>query len=189
MRLFVALDIDSAAVAAVESIARDVARRIEAVAPHPKITWVKSSHVHLTVRFIGEVAADRTAAIADALAPPIAVTPFEISLCGVGTFPPKGHPRVVWVGVTDGAKQVIDVEQQVSARLEQVGVAREARPFRPHLTIGRVKESGGLRSGWLADLAATPVARVRLTRVTLFESRLSAKGPEYNALAKSEFGR
>jgi 2'-5' RNA ligase len=184
-RLFVAIAIDSAAATAVELVSRDLSRRLDVVVPRPKITWVKPGLVHLTVRFIGEVPLPQVRTIVDVLAPPLTIPAFELTLGGVGVFPPRGAPRVIWVGVTDGAEAAMAVEREVSARLESAGVAREAREFRPHLTIGRVKDAGGLRSGALGQPDATAIARVRVERAILYQSRLSSSGPEHTAIGGS----
>jgi 2'-5' RNA ligase len=120
------------------------------------------------------------------LASPLEQVPFDLILAGVGTFPPKGPPRVVWSGVTDGREPLLAIEQRVSERLTRAGIAAEERPYNPHLTLARVREAGGLRSAALleaareASLGATPVEAI-----TLFESRLSPKGPTYVALQKT----
>lgn len=184
-RLFVAIAIDSAAATAVELVSRDLSRRLDVVVPRPKITWVKPGQVHLTIRFIGEVPLPQVRTIVNVLAPPLTIPAFELTLGGVGVFPPRGAPRVIWVGVTDGAKAARAVEREVSARLESAGVAREAREFRPHLTIGRVKDAGGLRSGALVQSDATAIARVRVERAILYQSRLSSSGPAHTAIGGS----
>src|SRR5258705_11003161 len=70
--------------------------------------------------------------------------PFRFELGGVGAFPPRGAPRALWIGVKSGAEHVIQVQSLLAGRLgrlEGVGIERERRPFIPHLTLARWRES------------------------------------------------
>jgi 2'-5' RNA ligase len=94
---------------------------------------------------------------------------------------------VVWAGLTVGRDRLLAAERTVSERLLLAGVAPEDRRYNPHLTLARVREAGGLRMASLLDgvsemvLGVTPV-----DAITLFESRLSPKGPTYIALQRVE---
>jgi 2'-5' RNA ligase len=143
--------------------------------------------MHLTIRFIGEVDAAAAARIQAALAPPLPVAPFDVTVGEAGAFPPKGPPRVLWVGIGAGQEGLLAVEGHVSARLEGCGVPRESRPFSPHLTLARVRDAGGLRARDLftdqrdprrPDAPGSPT-NSRVDAITLFQSRLSPNGPAY----------
>src|SRR5262245_45604943 len=132
MRLFAAIELDEAARAA---IAEEQQRLVELLRRHgatvPRL--VSAEHMHLTLVFIGEVADDRAPAIIDAAAAPIAMAPLGVGFGGIGAFPPRGAPRVLWLGIADGAPAVIELQAIVASRLEKAGVPREDRPFHPHL--------------------------------------------------------
>ena len=140
----------------------------------------------MTVRFIGHVDDDKVAAIRAALAPPLDVDPFDLTIATVGAFPPRGAPRVVWAGIAGGRESLVSIERAVSARLTGAGILPEARPFNPHLTLARVRDAAGLRSAALiGDVRDVTIGTTRVDAITLFESRLSPKGPTYVALQRT----
>jgi 2'-5' RNA ligase len=184
MRLFAAIELDEPARAA---IAEEQQRLAELLRQHrsslPRL--VSSEHMHLTLVFIGEVAEDRAPAIIRAAAAPIALPPFGVGFGGIGAFPPRGAPRVLWLGLADGAPAVVELQEVVAARLQQVGVPREQRPFHPHLTLGRWKESRASDRPRVDETTPAMVARVEVDAVALIQSRLSSKGPTYTLLARA----
>jgi 2'-5' RNA ligase len=111
----------------------------------------------------------------------IPVQPFRIGFGGLGAFPARGAPRVLYLDVMTGMSAAIDLHDRVSDRLARAGVGRDERPFHPHLTLGRWRES------------RHPIGRGRHTtsrglevdRVALFQSRLSSTGSAYTRLASS----
>lgn len=179
MRLFVAVEIAPQVIEALAACGDELRRRAARV-PRARIAWVAADRLHVTVRFIGEVDEAETRAIATALAPDISLTPFALAIEGVGTFPEHRPPRVLWAGIGDGSDAIAAVEAEVSTRLEGCGVPREARPYRPHVTLARVREPGGLRTAtWLADWTDRRFGVSPVNAITLFESRPSPQGHVY----------
>jgi 2'-5' RNA ligase len=186
MRLFVAVEIDPALARELARVAGEVRTRIAARAPQARITWVAADRLHFTVRFIGDVDAARAAALAAALAAPLAVTPFDLTMSGIGTFPPRGRPRVIWAGIGDAQSSMAAAEREVSARLAACGIDPEEREYSPHLTLARVRDAGGLRMRDLLEgIPQGPFGTTRVDAITLFQSRLSPKGPTYVALQRT----
>jgi 2'-5' RNA ligase len=139
------------------------------------VRWTHPETMHLTLAFLGEtspaVAERIPAALAGALVqgPP----PFRLEARGCGTFPGHGKPRVVWVGLRGEIDAAVRLKQVVDRGLEPLGFRPEDRPFRPHLTLGRVAE--GRMGNWREALRAeaeTPLGSLEVTSLTLFESRL-----------------
>ena len=188
MRLFVAVEIDPVVAAAAAAVIDRLRERAVRLAPQARITWLTADRLHITVRFIGHVDADTADVIRRALAPPLERDPFELTVAGVGTFPPKGPPRVVWAGLTEGRQPLTAIEERVGERLVGVGIAPEARPYNPHLTLARVREAGGLRSAALLEAVKDRMLGATMVEaITLFESRLSPTGPTYVALQRTAF--
>ena len=186
MRLFVAVEIAPAVAEAAAALIEHLRKRAIRLAPRSRISWVTADRLHVTVRFIGNVDADRADAVRRVLAPPLGQAPFDLILAGIGTFPPKGPPRVVSSSVSDGREPLLAIEQRVSERLARVGIAAEQRPYTPHLTLARVREAGGLRSAALLEGAGgTTLGTTAVEAITLFESRVSPKGPSYVALQRT----
>jgi len=103
----------------------------------PGAKWVKRDQMHLTLRFIGDVDEKQFTSIRDVLGG-IQIAPFQIRLESVGQFPPKGAPRVLWVGVQ--APDILGMlYQQIESALTSLGLEPENRPYSPHITLARLK--------------------------------------------------
>jgi len=185
MRLFVAIEISATVATTVLDLISRLRATAARLAPLSRITWVTAERLHITIRFIGHVEESKADAVCTMLTEPLGER-FDLTIAGVGTFPRTGGPRVIWAGLTAGRPRLMALETLVNDRLAVAGVPPEERPFNPHLTLARVRDAAGLRSpalvGPLNDLAlgTTPV-----DAITLFESRLSPKGPTYVALQRT----
>lgn len=180
MRLFVAVEIDPAVVARIAECSRELRRRAEDTAPRARVSWIPSERLHVTVRFIGQADEAKAAAIGSALKPTLTTERFDVALAGVGAFPAHGRPRVLWAGVAAGQEALGALDQEVSGRLATCGVAPDARPYRPHVTLARVREPGELRLGPLLNgLVDRQFGTSPVGAITLFESRPSPDGHVY----------
>ena len=189
MRLFVAVEVGPDVQRAAARVVDELKRRVERSAPHARVTWVQPDRLHLTVRFIGEADEALSHSICAALESPLATNPFDLTIAGIGSFPPGRPPRVLWAGLTAGLGQLRAVEREVQARLEAVGVLPEDRDHQPHLTLARVRHASGLRPVVLLEgLENTVLGTRRVEAVTLFESRLSPTAPTYVALHRMPLG-
>jgi len=109
-----------------------------------EVKWLNPSSIHLTLKFLGGVDEEMIGKIAGK-AERIArkYEPFNLSVEGIGTFPPGKSPRVVWVGVKGDTNSLSQLQEQIEQEISSLGFEREARGFTPHLTLGRVKSPGG----------------------------------------------
>jgi 2'-5' RNA ligase len=189
VRLFVAVEIDAAVLARLGDLSETLQRRASEQSRDARITWVPPERMHLTVRFIGEADDSRAAAIADALTPRVGTEVFDVRIGGIGVFPLRGAPRVIWAGIEAGLEELHQLEHEVTARLAACGVPPEDREYRPHLSLARVREAGGLRSRALLDGLAGTLGTTRVEAITLFQSKLSPKGPTYMPLQRTPLGR
>lgn len=177
-RLFVALPLSRPVIAELNALVH-VGRQNA-----PFVRWVRPEHLHITLKFLGDVeAGEQTQAVA-ALEGLEATAPFQFNLASVGAFPNPGRPRVIWTGIAEGQRQVTDLAGQVDLLLARCGFAREERPFSPHVTIGRVKEEGDFERLWNAMKGESFVGtRCTAQEVRLVHSTLTPKGPIYAPLA------
>lgn len=129
IRLFVALQPTEAVRATLAGLSEDVA----------KVNWTPSRQFHITLRFIGEVSAAQTRQMEEALAH-VHVRRFFLELEGVGGFPPRGRPHVLWAGVRSHPL-LHQLRQRVDDSLLAVDPSLELRPFIPHFTLGRCGEA------------------------------------------------
>lgn len=149
--------------------------------------WTRTASVHLTLRFLGEVAADRDAAArplwADAAR---SVAPFRFVLEGLGCFPSAGAPRTLWLGIREETGRLLALRDGLEDAARRVGFPAERRPFRPHLTLARARR--GARAGRPDPRAAARVGQEPATRVVLVRSLLEPGGARYTALAAFALG-
>lgn len=154
------------------------------------VRWVKPDRAHLTLKFLGEATAEQIDAIGEALdeiAP--ATAPFDVAFGGVGVFPNERRPRVIWVGISEGAEQLRALAAAIDARSEAAGFERERRGFSAHVTLGRFRSP----SGWerlhelVGSNAAFDAGRLEAREVCLIHSILSPQGPRYLPLHRAGF--
>jgi 2'-5' RNA ligase len=188
MRLFVAADVGDRAKAHIRAIREQLIPALAASRRAPRVTWVKEDAAHVTLRFIGEVSDDCAAQIETALSPDFAVGPFEVRWDCVGTFPGGRSPRVLWIGAS-GDEKLAELAELVEARLLAIVGPGESRPFKAHLTVGRIKEPG--RFVWAEAISRLPFepSVTRVDHVTLYRSRLSPKGPTYTEMLRTPLKR
>jgi 2'-5' RNA ligase len=185
VRLFAAAEIGEAVARRVAALVEDLRARVEAIGPRAKVTWIPADRLHLTIRFIGEVEYADVPRIRAVLRSPVRVAPFELSIAGAGSFPRSGAPRVLWAGVVQGAPALLAIERALTSRLAAAGIEPEPRPYRPHLTIARVREPATLRAATLLEgLSEIGLGTAHIDAITLFESRLSGKGSRYEPLER-----
>jgi 2'-5' RNA ligase len=180
MRIFAALDLTDDARAA---IAAEQAAVVSSLGDGARgLKLVRPEHIHLTLAFVGDATDAVGAAIVESMRQDIAQTPFELAFGGVGTFPQRGAPRILWLGVIAGTDAAFTLHASVASRFEAAGARLDHRPLRPHLTLGRWRHSPGS-----FRLKATDrhhrVAAVEVVGVTLYQSRLSSSGATYVRLA------
>jgi 2'-5' RNA ligase len=186
MRLFVAVELGEDVLREAATLVGELRRRVDRRAPDAKLTWVTPERMHLTLRFLGEVSDAQGGKMLAALRAPIAMAPFEVAWQGLGAFPHRGPPRVLWVGAGRGRDTLLALETAVSARLEPLGFESGARSYSPHLTLARVREARGLRTAALFEgIAGQPVGTTTVDAITLFQSKLSPKGPTYLAMDRT----
>ena len=186
MRLFVAVEIDRSVITTLAEFGSTLRGRAQTLAAAARVSWVNPEQLHITSRFIGEVDDKKAAVIAGALLGELPIDPFEVALAGAGAFPERGAPRVLWAGISTGVAELAVLEAEVSRRLMDCGVPREDRPYRPHVTLARVREPAGLRTAPLFEtLADRRFGTTRVEAITLFQSRTSPKGAVYTPLHRT----
>jgi 2'-5' RNA ligase len=138
--------------------------------------------------FLGEVSPTLVEPLTGLMEQPLAgIAPFRIGIGGLGVFPPQGAPRVLWLGLTDGVREMNELHRAAAARVAVLGIPLEDRAFRPHLTIGRWRHARpGDRPRFGPDASARAAAPMAVDRVTLFESRLSSQGASHVPLAHAQ---
>lgn len=178
MRLFIAIPLPT-----------DLAVRAATILPTslPALRRVKPENLHITLAFLGETPDDRLADVTEAAAEAARpVSPFVLAFGRPGQFPETGRPRVVWLGVEDGADTVLELGDRVYAALRGRGLRFEDRALTPHLTLARVTEDSSAAEAKTVRAAVAEIPSARLsfeaTEIAVVQSVLSPKGARYTAL-------
>ncbi len=161
------------------------------------VRWTRASGIHLTLFFLGDVPTSRLEPIETALAVVARnASPLVLQVQGLGCFPNLQRPRVVWVGLEERTGRLALTHQAVNEALAQVGFEPETRPFKPHLTLGRVQR--GASRDVAAQLGQAVARRAErgltlgeetVTDLVLFRSVLKPTGAEYSRLATFTLGQ
>lgn len=165
IRLFVAIDMP-------ENVKDELAVLCTNV---PGARWVPKEQIHLTLRFIGEVDGGFFREIKDAL-DDIKGVPFDFQLRRMGFFPPRGMPRVLWVGI-DPEKETAALRNRIETCLVKMGLEPEKRKFTPHITLARLHDTPVERlTRYMAGNGMYASDSFRVTEFHLYSSFLTPKG-------------
>lgn len=152
--------------------------------PDARASWSREDNLHLTLKFLGDVSVADIPRASDAVASATkSVSSFELTFSGCGTFPPHGRPSVLWLGTQASGLPILHAA--IENGLADAGFPRESRPFRPHLTIARLRQSQGARQ--LAELHKSlgfPPIQLDVSEVVVFKSELLKDGAKHTAISR-----
>lgn len=186
MRLFVALLLEEPVL---EELKR-IQESLRAADSLNRVRWVGPDGFHLTLQFLGEVTPQNLPPLQDALAASLEAAPVpSLSLSGLGAFPNWRRPRVLWLGLESVGPHLESLHTLVLSATQPLGWEPESRPYQPHLTLGRVRDSGARQPAGDPDswtrIRATSVRRLPVLphrHVALMRSQLSPAGARYEVL-------
>jgi 2'-5' RNA ligase len=188
VRSFLAVAVREPALSSAGELLHDLA----AAVPGRDCRWVRGDGLHLTLHFFGELDEARVGEVVAAVAPAAAGSaPFPLTLGGLGSFPRRGEPRVLWLGVTGGLEPLTALAVDAQARLRAAGFEIEDRPFSAHCTLGRPRPGWppGARAAWAAAVAGEPgLPPFAVDRLALFRSRPTPWGAEYAVVEELALG-
>ncbi len=203
IRAFVAVELNEelrAAVSRLQSLIREeIGRELRRRAPGARIQWTRPESLHLTLKFLGDIAEEQLDKIQQAIAMAAeGHQSFAVTMKGIGVFPDLRAPRVIWVGLdgpdAQGSQPIkpaplVDLAKSIDDALAALDFAPERRPFSPHLTLGRIKEHGRevgqalTATGLLMQHAPAGILPVRT--VVLMRSELRPTGSLYTRLCEA----
>jgi RNA 2',3'-cyclic 3'-phosphodiesterase len=186
MRAFIAIELPQET--------KDAIGKLQAVLKQAgaDVKWVKPENIHLTLKFLGEVADNKIIEVVNILEESVKGSEgFYIRPCSIGAFPKIPSPKVIWIGIDKGGSQTKLIAQELEERLAQTGIPKEGRPFSSHITIGRtrsflkcdklIRELINLEANFEGRLQEFPAAKL-----TLFKSTLTPQGPVYEAVSSTK---
>ena len=156
-----------------------------------KIRWVRSENIHLTLKFLGDVEAVKIVEIAETISKTAeGYTPISLKAKGIGVFPSIKRPNVLWVGLTGQLESLVRLQKALDENLKELGFPGEKRPFKGHLTMGRIKAKIDVKKFGDALMAFSSFKSETFTadQIVLYKSELKPSGAVYTELASASLG-
>ncbi|MFO8031734.1 MAG: RNA 2',3'-cyclic phosphodiesterase [Desulfohalobiaceae bacterium] len=179
IRCFVGLELPQSYQEALEGIVMEWRHRLRS-----KISWTKKGNWHLTLCFLGEISQEQLQTVRDSLQQ-VQMPAFQMQAKGGGFFPPGKRPRVIWAGVDIGSQECSRLAALIAQAVHPLGQDSGKQPFRPHLTLGRVKQAKEDDwKGLLEYLQKLQWPEFNVGSFCLWQSTLKPTGPEYNLLQR-----
>ena len=153
------------------------------------LRWVRPENIHLTLNFLGDIRPAQIGSIAEAVADAAGgFAPFVLTLRGLGFFPRAKCPRVMWVGLGGDTRCLFDLQADLTDRLAEIGFPKEKRPYKAHLTLGRIRQSQptGRYHQILQQYADWGNQNFTAERIVLFRSDLKPSGAVYSPLEQTK---
>lgn len=160
----------------------------------PWVKWVKPDSIHLTLKFLGNIAIDSTTAITRAIeASARGIKPFRLTVRDLGVFPNLKRVQVAWVGISGEVDELTRLQKRLESKLAPLGFTPESRPFTPHLTLARLREraSANERQGFGELITSTKFEGddIEVKDISLMKSQLTRAGAIYSRISQVRLDR
>jgi 2'-5' RNA ligase len=181
-RVFIAIELPAAIRA---SLSAHITHLRKAM-PEVRASWSREDNLHLTLKFLGDIPTTNVEQLSAAAS--LAATriePFEIFVEGCGSFPPRGQPRVLWIGIEDPSAELAELHKALEHECGNAGFAREPRAFHPHLTIARIRQPHGSRQ--LAELhkeIGFEREAISVSELAVIRSELRTEGSKHTVISR-----
>jgi 2'-5' RNA ligase len=185
MRIFIALELPATVISLLRTVQHDL------IQLNMRARWVRPENIHLTLKFIGDMDPGDIDAVSTAMtAAAKGTSPIMLAVRGIGVFPNIKRPRVIWVGLGGDISSLLDFQSRLVEKLSAVGVARDKRSFKAHLTLGRIKQPPGadLIREMMTAYATLSSDEFSCDRAILFKSDLKPSGAVYTKLKQTNLG-
>ena len=186
IRTFIAVDLGHEVRRAVRPLLERLSRATS------DVKWLDADKLHLTLKFLGDVQDTEIYRVCRLVEDAAAnVAPMRVAGRGVGAFPNPQRPRTIWLGIDDPDGRLTDLQAKVERQLQAMQFPREERPFRPHVTIGRV---GHVRrrldalAPILSELPDVEWGVLDVDQCVVYASELTPRGPIYTVLGRAPLG-
>ena len=181
-RVFVAIELP----ATLRARIIDHIERLRSSIPDARASWIREDNLHLTLKFLGDIPVTKVEQLSSAASiAAIGIEPFEIVVEDCGAFPPKGQPRVLWIGIDDPSGKLSALNRALEDECANAGFAHESRAFHPHLTIARIRQPHGSRQlaarhqeiGFNREI-------VGASEISVIRSKLRSEGAQHTVISR-----
>ena len=184
LRVFLALDLDQT----IKDQLIRLQNRLDKIGAD--VRWTKVEQIHLTMKFLGEISDEMAVDICRLCQNVCAeFEPFEFDVRSAGCFANYGRPRVIWIGVDDPSGSVRRLHERIEKTLGPLGLRRERRAFKPHVTLGRVRSARNA-----IELRAEveknnnfEAGSAQASQITIYSSQLDPEGPVHTVIGRAKF--
>lgn len=189
IRSFIAIELPSELKAILGSFQNEMAS-----AGGSFVKWVAPDSIHITLKFLGNIVAEKVEAIGSAIEQACAKTgAFSLEMGELGGFPNLNQPRVLWVGLHGDIERVKSLQLNIDNNLVQLGFDKEKRGFTPHVTLARMRDKASpIDRRKFGELVTSKHVdfryRIDVESINLMRSRLLPDGAVYSTLAKLKLG-
>jgi RNA 2',3'-cyclic 3'-phosphodiesterase len=186
LRLFCALELPEE----VRARAAEHIERLRSRVPEVRASWERAEKMHITLKFLGEIRAEQVEAVTLAATRAARQAhPFKLACARAGAFPPRGNPRVLWLGLEDSGDALAQLQNRLEEECEAAGFARAERPFHPHLTVARIRAPQGARQLVQAhQQMGFEAIEFAVTDLVVMRSELGPGGSRYTEMSRHAFG-
>jgi len=157
----------------------------------PKVSWVNPPNIHLTLKFLGDVASNRIPSITGAIRHTVQnQVPFNMKLSSISAFKNFSYPTILWIGISTDPAPIVKLAKNLNSSLNCFGFPQESRKFIPHLTIARIRNNISLTKfashfDAYNNINHTPVS---VKQISLIKSKITSEGAIYKKLQTIQFG-
>jgi len=189
IRSFIAIELPSGIEAELTSLEERLKTR-----QYPFVKWVDPEGIHLTLKFLGNIALTTVPEIIEAIARVAQqFSPFRLQIGGLGAFPNLQRPQVVWLGIGGEVGKLATLQRDIDTALSPLGFPPESRSFSPHLTLGRLRERVSPKERqkfgeWVSSTKFETSLSFEVSALSLMRSQLTPSGAIYDQLASLELG-
>jgi len=158
------------------------------------VKWVEPDSIHLTLKFLGNIAIDRTGEITRAIEQAAqGVPPLHLEVKDLGVFPNVNRAQVAWVGIRGDTDKLGQLQQRIESNLARLGFTPESRPFTAHLTLARLRNETSLderqRFGQLIAGTRFDGSSIKVAAISLMRSQLTREGAIYSRISSVKLGK
>lgn len=188
MRCFIAIDLDEKIRRQLAKLQQKLQKKVDVKTGDVK--WVRPDLVHLTLKFLGEVRDENIAEVCKAVGDVAGRhAGFVLEVSGVGYFG-GGSAKVLWVGAGDNSSELVGLQSDIDESLAEAGWRKEARRFAGHLTLCRIRNprAGRILAAMSREYEKVELGSMEVESVCVYQSELTATGPIYTVLSRSQLG-
>ena len=185
-RVFIAIDLDKITkekLNKAQNILRDCSLNIK---------WVSQDQFHITLKFLGDITVDKIEEVKKALEDVQSkISPFNITINGLGAFPNKEYPKIIWAGLSENSEKVTSLHQIIEEKLTNLGFEEERHSYKPHITLGRIRDQEKnyeLISDKIREFPFRISHQQIVNKITVLKSELTSQGPIYSTIAEFKLG-